>query len=96
MARKPGKLPGKTVRQEYALEYGTDVIEMQEDAIEPGQRVVVLDDLLATGGTLNATIALSRKMGAEVTGAACIIELAFLGGRDKLDVPVTSVVSYDE
>ena len=96
MARKPGKLPGKTVRQEYALEYGTDVIEMQEDAIEPGQRVVVLDDLLATGGTLNATIALSRKMGAEVTGAACIIELAFLGGRAKLDVPVTSVVSYDE
>jgi adenine phosphoribosyltransferase len=96
MARKPGKLPGKTVRQEYALEYGTDVIEMQVDAIQPGQRVVVLDDLLATGGTLNATIALARKMGAEVTGAACIIELAFLGGRAKLDVPVTSIVSYDE
>lgn len=96
MARKRGKLPGTTIRHEYALEYGTDVIEMQDDAIQPGQRVVVLDDLLATGGTLNATIELSRKMGANVTGAACIIELAFLGGRAKLDVPVTSVVSYDE
>ncbi|HVI49938.1 MAG TPA: adenine phosphoribosyltransferase [Candidatus Sulfotelmatobacter sp.] len=96
MARKRGKLPGKTIRHEYALEYGTDVIEMQDDAIQPGQRVVVLDDLLATGGTLGATIELSRKMGAEVTGAACIIELAFLNGRKKLDVPVTSVVSYDE
>lgn len=96
MARKKGKLPGKTIRHEYALEYGTDVIEMQDDAIQPGQRVVVLDDLLATGGTLNATIELSRKMGAVVSGAACIIELAFLNGRQKLDVPVTSVVSYDE
>jgi len=96
MARKPGKLPGKTVRHEYQLEYGSDVVELQEDAIKPGQRVVVLDDLLATGGTLSATIALLRKMGADVTGAACIIELSFLEGRKKLDVPVTSVVSYDE
>lgn len=95
MARKRGKLPGRTVRYEYALEYGTDVIEMQEDAIAPGQRVVVLDDLLATGGTLAATISLLRKMGAEVTGAACIIELSFLEGRKRLDVPVTSVVAYD-
>ena len=96
MARKKGKLPGKTVRHEYALEYGTDIIEMQDDALKPGQRVVVLDDLLATGGTLAAAIALSRQMGAQVTGAACIIELAFLEGRKRLDVPVTSVVSYDE
>lgn len=96
MARKKGKLPGKTIGYEYTLEYGADVIEMQEDALKPGQRVVILDDLLATGGTLGATIALARKMGAEVAGAACIIELAFLGGRKKLDVPVTSVVSYDE
>lgn len=96
MARKRGKLPGPTVRHEYSLEYGTDVIEIQEDAVSPGQRVVVLDDLLATGGTLAATIALLRRMGAEVTGAACIIELAFLGGRQRLDVPTTAVVSYDE
>jgi adenine phosphoribosyltransferase len=96
MARKRGKLPGKTVRHEYALEYGTDVIEIQDDAIQPGQRVVVLDDLLATGGTLAATIALLRQVGAVVTGAACIIELNFLEGRKKLDVPVHSVVSYDE
>ncbi len=96
MARKRGKLPGATIRHEYDLEYGTDIVEMQADAIKPGQRVVVLDDLLATGGTLAATIELLRKMGAEVTGAACIIELAFLNGRQRLDVPVTSVVSYDE
>lgn len=96
MARKRGKLPGRTVRHEYALEYGTDVIEMQEDAVQRGQRVVVLDDLLATGGTLAATIALLRCMGAEVTGAACIIELSFLEGRKRVDVPVTSVVAYDE
>ena len=96
MARKRGKLPGKTVRHEYALEYGTDIIEMQEGAVKPGQRVVVLDDLLATGGTLEATITLLRQMGANVTGAACIIELSFLGGRDRLDIPVTSVVAYDQ
>jgi adenine phosphoribosyltransferase len=96
MARKRGKLPGKTVRYEYALEYGTDVIEMQEDAVSPGQRVVVLDDLLATGGTMAATTALVRQMGGDVRGAACIIELSFLGGRKRLDVPVTSVVSYEQ
>jgi adenine phosphoribosyltransferase len=96
MARKPGKLPGETVRQDYTLEYGTDSIEIQADAIHPGQRVVVLDDLLATGGTISAVIALLRKMGAQVVGAACIIELNFLAGRSKLDVPVTSIVAYDE
>ena len=95
MARKKGKLPGKTIPYEYALEYGTDVVEIQEDALRQGQRVVVLDDLLATGGTLAATIALCRKVGAEVTGAACIIELAFLNGRAKLDVPCTTLISYD-
>lgn len=96
MARKKGKLPGRTIRYEYALEYGSDIIEMQEDAVKPGQRVVVLDDLLATGGTMAATTALLRKMGADVTGAACIIELSFLGARKRLDIPVTSVVAYDE
>ena len=95
MARKRGKLPGRTVRYEYALEYGTDTIEMQEDAIQPGQRAVVLDDLLATGGTMSAAVSLLRRMGAEVTGAACIIELSFLEGRKRLDVPVTSIVAYD-
>ena len=96
MARKRGKLPGKTVRHEYALEYGSDIIEIQEDAPIKGRRVVVLDDLLATGGTMNATIHLLRQMGAKVVGAAFIIELSFLGGRAKLDVPVTSMVAYDE
>lgn len=95
MVRKRGKLPGDTVRHEYALEYGTDVIEIQKDAVKPGQRVVVLDDLLATGGTLCAAIELFRKMGAEVTGAACLIELNFLNGRKRLDVPFESLVSYD-
>src|SRR5271156_2280603 len=95
MVRKRGKLPGKTVRHEYALEYGTDVIEMQEDAVAPGQRVVVLDDLLATGGTMGAAITLLRNMGAEVAGAACIIELRFLEGRKRLDAPFSALVSYD-
>lgn len=95
MARKKGKLPGRTVRYDYALEYGTDSIEMQEDAIQPGQKVVILDDLLATGGTLAATIALARRMGAHVSGAACIIELGFLGGRARIDVPVSSLVSFE-
>ena len=96
MVRKRGKLPGPTIRHEYELEYGTDVIEIQKDAITPGQRVVVLDDLLATGGTMAASIKLLREVGAVVTGAAFIIELAFLKGREKLDVPVTTLVSYDE
>jgi adenine phosphoribosyltransferase len=96
MVRKRGKLPGPTIRHEYALEYGTDTIEIQKDAIKPGQRVVVLDDLLATGGTMAASIKLLREVGAVVTGAAFIIELAFLKGREKLDVPVTTLVSYDE
>lgn len=94
MVRKRGKLPGATIAHRYDLEYGSDVIEVQHDAIQPGQRVVVLDDLLATGGTLGATIALLRKIGANPVGAACIIELEFLGGRSRLDVPVISAVTY--
>ncbi len=99
MLRKRGKLPGKTVRHEYDLEYGSDVIEIQENAIQPGQRVVVLDDLLATGGTMAAGVSLLRQVGAEVVGAATIIELSFLPGRKRLEeasVPVRSLVSYDE
>ncbi len=96
MVRKKGKLPGKTISFAYDLEYGTDTIEVQADCVEPGQKVVVLDDLLATGGTMTASIKLFRQAGAEVEGAACLIELAFLNGRDKLDVPFTALVSYDE
>jgi adenine phosphoribosyltransferase len=96
MLRKKGKLPGKTFSHEYDLEYGTDTIEIQEDAIKPGQRVVIVDDLLATGGTMAASIELLDKIGAQVTGAACILELNFLNGRSNLKVPFNSLVSYDE
>ncbi len=96
MVRKKGKLPGATVSHSYDLEYGSDTIAVQEDMLKPGQRVVICDDLLATGGTAAAAVTLARKMGAEVIHAAFIIELAFLNGRKKLDVPVTSLVSYDE
>jgi len=96
MVRKKGKLPGPTISHEYALEYGTDMIQIQADAVQPGQRVVILDDLLATGGTLNAAVQLFRKVGAEVVGAACIIELNFLNGRKNLDIPVETLVNYDE
>ena len=95
MVRKRGKLPGSTVPFTYDLEYGSDTIEIQSDAIQPGQKIVVLDDLLATGGTLNAAIQLCRKVGGEVAGAAAIIELSFLGGRSRLDVPFQSVLAYD-
>lgn len=95
MVRKRGKLPGQTIRYEYALEYGTDVIEIQQDAVGTGQRVVVLDDLLATGGTMGAAIDLFRSVGADVVGAASLIELTFLDGRKRLDVPFTSLVAYD-
>jgi adenine phosphoribosyltransferase len=95
MVRKRGKLPGKVIPYSYELEYGTDTVEIQADAIAPGHRVVVLDDLLATGGTMSAAIKLLRSVGAEVVGAACIIELAFLDGRAKIDAPFESVVSYD-
>lgn len=99
MLRKKGKLPGKTIKHEYALEYGTDTIEIQHDAVTKGQRVVIVDDLLATGGTMAAGIELLRKIGADVTGSAAIIELNFLPGRQRLrdmKVPFTSLVSYDE
>ena len=95
MVRKRGKLPGRTVGYTYELEYGTDTIEMQADAIAPGQRVLVVDDLLATGGTFDAAINLVTRQGGEVVGAACIIELTFLHGRRRLPVPVTAMVAYD-
>ena len=95
MLRKRGKLPGPTVALDYALEYGTDRIEIQADAVEPGQRVVVVDDLLATGGTMAAGIQLLRNVGAQVPAAAALIELTFLRGRARLDVPFDSLVSYN-
>ena len=95
MLRKPRKLPGATVGLDYALEYGTDRIEMQADAVQPGQRVVLLDDLLATGGTMAAGIGLLRQAGAEVPLVAALIELSFLEGRKRLDVPFASLVDYD-
>jgi adenine phosphoribosyltransferase len=95
MVRKKGKLPGRTVRYSYDLEYGTDTIEMQEDAISPGQRVIVLDDLIATGGTMQAAIELVQQQGGTVAAAACIIELTFLNGRGRLNVPLTAMISYD-
>lgn len=94
MVRKHGKLPGGTIPHTYSLEYGTDTIEIQDDAINKGQRVVVLDDVLATGGTLAAAITLLRKSGADVRAAACIIELTFLEGRKRLDLPFESLIKY--
>jgi adenine phosphoribosyltransferase len=95
MLRKPGKLPGPTLGLSYGLEYGSDRIEIQEDAVKRGQRVIVVDDLLATGGTMAAGIRLLRDIGAEVPAASALIELTFLGGRAKLDVPFVSLVQYD-
>ena len=95
MLRKRGKLPGDVVGLDYALEYGQDRIEIQSDAITPGQRVVLLDDLLATGGTMRAGIDLLRQVGADVTAAAALVELTFLGGRDRLGLPFDSLVAYD-
>ena len=98
MVRKKNKLPGKTIGHDYALEYGTDRIEIQQDCIAPGQRVVVVDDLLATGGTLAASVELFRKIGADVVGTATIVELTFLDGRRKLDelkVPFATLAQYD-
>ena len=94
MVRKQAKLPGETLAYTYQLEYGTDTIEVQADAARAGQRVVVVDDLLATGGTLAAAVTLLRMLDAEVVGAACIVELAFLRGRSRLDVPFDSLVQY--
>jgi adenine phosphoribosyltransferase len=95
MVRKKNKLPGPVIRHAYTLEYGEDIIEMQADAVSKGQKVVLVDDLLATGGTMSAAIALARKIGADVRLAACIIELTFLNGRAKLDAPAFSLLQYD-
>jgi adenine phosphoribosyltransferase len=94
--RKIGKLPGKTIEVEYELEYGRDALAMHEDAIAPGQRVLAVDDLLATGGTMSATLRLIEQLGGHVVGVAFMIELGFLGGREKLKhYPLHSLIVYD-
>src|SRR5262249_30720802 len=95
--RKPKKLPAKAVSVSYALEYGTDSLEVHEDAIQPGQRVLICDDLLATGGTAQASVQLIQKLGGKVEGAAFAVELTFLNGRSKLpNVDVFSLIQYDK
>jgi adenine phosphoribosyltransferase len=94
-ARKPGKLPWKTIREEYQLEYGVAALEVHADAITPGQRVVIVDDVIATGGTLAATRRLVERLGGTVEGMACLVELTFLNGRRMLDgVELFSVLTY--
>ncbi|HEV8322378.1 MAG TPA: adenine phosphoribosyltransferase [Myxococcota bacterium] len=94
-ARKPGKLPWRRARIDYALEYGSDALEIHEDACGPGDRVLVVDDVLATGGTAQAAAALVRQRGATVAGFAFLMELGFLHGRDRLDgAPVDAVLQY--
>ncbi len=93
--RKLGKLPAETITVEYALEYGSNTLEIHRDAIEPGQRVLIVDDLLATGGTVKGTIELIERLRGEVAGLAFLVELEFLKGRDRLDGRmVTSVIKY--
>ena len=94
MIRKAGKLPGEVVSYEYDLEYGTDTIQIQADAIKAGQKVVIIDDLLATGGTLSASVRLCQQVGGEVVGCGVVIELDFLSGTDALEVPCISLVNY--
>ncbi len=96
LMRKPGKLPAATASVGYGLEYGTDSLEVHVDAIQPGQRVLIVDDLLATGGTAAAAVELVEKLGGEVAGLLFVIELDFLNGRKKLaGYPVKSLLHYD-
>ncbi len=95
--RKPKKLPWKTTKVTYALEYGSDTLEIHEDAVQPGQKVLVCDDLLATGGTAAATVELVRKLKGEVVGTCFAVELNFLNGRSKLPgLDVFSLIQYDK
>ncbi|MCM3358471.1 MULTISPECIES: adenine phosphoribosyltransferase [unclassified Psychrobacillus] len=93
--RKEGKLPREVIRAEYGLEYGKDVLTMHKDAVKPGQRVLIVDDLLATGGTIEATIKLVEELGGVVVGCAFLIELTYLDGRDKLkDYNIRTLMQY--
>lgn len=94
--RKPGKLPSEKIREEYQLEYGTDAMEIHRDAIERGERVLMHDDLLATGGTVLAACKLVERLGGEIVGLSFLIELKFLRGRDRLgNYDIFSIISYD-
>lgn len=94
--RKKGKLPAKTVTQEYELEYGTDIIEMHADAVNPGEKVVIIDDLVATGGTLEAACKMIEKVGGEVAGIAVLIDLAFIPWRKRLGkYDILTLIQYD-
>ncbi|MDD9269822.1 adenine phosphoribosyltransferase [Paenibacillus sp. GCM10023248] len=93
--RKSGKLPGETIEVDYALEYGKDKLAMHKDAIKPGQKVLIADDLLATGGTIQSSIDLINQLGGEIVGAAFLIELSYLEGRNKFNgIDVVSLVQY--
>ena len=93
--RKPGKLPAETESFKYDLEYGSDTLEIHRDAVEPGQRVLLVDDLLATGGTMEACLRLAEKQNAEIMGLSFVIELSFLNGRSRLEpYPVNSLITY--
>jgi len=96
VARKPGKLPYKTLSEQYDLEYGTDSVELHDDAVSPGERTVVVDDLIATGGTLQAVCRLIERLGGEVVGISAVIDLSFLPWREKLaKYDVNYLISYD-
>ena len=95
--RKPKKLPAETAKVTYQLEYGSDSLEMHKDAVKPGQRVIIVDDLLATGGTCAATVQLTKSLGGKIAGLAFVVELDFLKGRDKLkEYDVFSLLHYDK
>lgn len=95
LVRKPGKLPAETIEERYELEYGSDALEMHKDAIKPGDRVLIHDDLLATGGTAAATCKLVEKLGGKVEQVAFLVELGFLNGKDKLkDFPISTLIKY--
>lgn len=95
--RKPGKLPAETVKWSYELEYGLDTLEIHRDAIKPGQRVIIVDDLLATGGTANACVHLAKSLGANIAGMGFVVELDFLNGRRKFEgTEVFSLLHYDK
>ena len=94
--RKPGKLPAETISESYQLEYGSDTLEIHKDAVEPGERVIIVDDLIATGGTAAAAIRMAQRLEAEIVECAFLVELEFLAGRQKLppEIPFFSVLKY--
>jgi len=96
MIRKKGKLPSKTINKDYALEYGTNTIEMHEDSVKPGEKIIIVDDLLATGGTMAAAIDLVKQLGGDIVGISYIIDLVFLKGKEKLKgYPIYALVEYE-